>query len=53
MNKVYCQHVIGVWAAPLVNRLIGLVVKVSASRVVDPGFNSCLRWDFLGIKSCH
>ena len=26
--------------------LVGLVVKASASRVVDPGFASCLRQDF-------
>ena len=30
------------------NRLVGLVVKASASRVEDPGFKSRLRQDFLG-----
>ena len=28
------------------DHLVGLVVKASASRVEDPGFESCLRWDF-------
>ena len=28
--------------------LVGLVVKVPASRAEDPGFKSCLRWDFFG-----
>ena len=27
-------------------RLVGLLVKVSAWRAEDPGFKSCLRWDF-------
>ena len=30
------------------NHLVGLVVKVSASRAEDPGLESCLRWDFSG-----
>ena len=30
----------------LQNRLVGLVVKASASRAEDPGFESRLRWDF-------
>ena len=29
-------------------RLVGLVVKASASRAEDPGFESRLRWDFSG-----
>ena len=29
----------------------GLVVKASASRAEDPGFESRLRWDFSGAKS--
>ena len=33
------------------DRLVGLVVKASASRVEDPGFESCLRWDFSGVES--
>ena len=32
-------------------RLIGLVVKVSASRAEDPGFKSRLQWDFSGVES--
>ena len=30
------------------NRLLGLLVKASASRAEDPGFESRLRWDFSG-----
>ena len=33
------------------NRLVGLVVKVSASRVEDPGFESRLSRDFFGVES--
>ena len=33
------------------DRLVGLVVKVSASRAEDPGFESRLRRDFFGIES--
>ena len=33
------------------DRLIGLVVKASASRAEDPGFESCLSQDFFGVKS--
>ena len=32
----------------LPHRLVGLVVKASASRAEDPGFESRLRWDFSG-----
>ena len=32
-------------------RLVGLVVKASASRVEGPGFESRLRRDFFGVKS--
>ena len=28
------------------DRLVGLVVKASASRAEDPGFESRFRWDF-------
>ena len=31
-----------------VNRLVDLVVKVSASRMADLGFDSRLQWDFSG-----
>ena len=33
------------------HRLVGLVVKVSASRAEDPGFESRLRRDFSGVES--
>ena len=32
-------------------RLVGLVVKVSASRAEDPGLGSRLRRDFFGVES--
>ena len=32
------------------DRLVGLVVKASASRVEDPGFEFRLRRDFLGLS---
>ena len=34
-----------------VDRLIGLVVKGSALRAEDPGFESCLHRDFSGVES--
>ena len=37
----------------LVNRLVGLVVKASASRAEDPGFESRFRRDFSGVESYH
>ena len=33
------------------HRLVGLVVKASASRPEDPGFESRLHWDFSGVES--
>ena len=33
------------------DHLVGLVVKASASRTEDPGFESRLRRDFFGVKS--
>ena len=33
------------------HRLVGLVVKASASRAEDPGFESRLRRDFFGVES--
>ena len=33
------------------NRLVGLVVKASASRAEGPGFESHLRRDFFGVES--
>ena len=34
-----------------VDRLVGLVVKASASRAEGPGFESRLRRDFFGVES--
>ena len=40
-----------VMAFPLLgDRLVGLVVNASASRAVDPGFESRLRRDFFGVE---
>ena len=36
---------------PLLHRLLGLVVKASASRAEGPGFESRLRRDFFGVES--
>ena len=36
---------------PSFDHLIGLVVKASAWRAEDPGFESHLRWDFFGVES--
>ena len=33
------------------DRLVGLVVKASASRAEGPGFESRLRRDFFGVES--
>ena len=35
----------------LKDRLVGLLVKASASRTEDHGFESRLRWDFFGVES--
>ena len=35
------------------DHLVGLVVKASASRAEDPGFESRLRWDFSGVEACQ
>ena len=40
---------VGLLASP--DRLVGLVVKASAPRVEDPGFESRLRRDFSGVES--
>ena len=34
----------------MIDRLIGLVVKASASRAEGPGFESRLRRDFFGVE---
>ena len=36
---------------PSLDRLVGLVVKASASRAEGPGFESRLRRDFFGVES--
>ena len=36
---------------PSFHRLVGLVIKASASRAEDPGFESRLRRDFFGVES--
>ena len=38
-------------ALKAIHRLVGLVVKASASRAQDPGFESRLRRDFFGVES--
>ena len=43
-------HVTGPWAALKKDRLVGLVVKGSASRTEDPGFEFRLRRDFSGLS---
>ena len=35
----------------LSDRLVGLMVKASASRAEDPGFKSRFRRDFFGVES--
>ena len=35
----------------ILDRLVGLMVKVSASRAEDVGFESRLRWDFFRVES--
>ena len=35
----------------VIDRLVGLVVKASASRAEGPGFESRLRRDFFGVES--
>ena len=35
----------------IIDRLVGLVVKASASRAEGPGFESRLRQDFFGVES--
>ena len=39
------------WKSITAYRLVGLVVKASASRAEDPGFESRLRRDFSGVES--
>ena len=45
----YCILCVSRKRSPARDRLLGLVVKASASRAEDPGFDSCLRrGDFSG-----
>ena len=45
MPKALC------WETAYVDPLVGLVVKASASRAEDPGFESRLFRDFFGVES--
>ena len=47
---VYLLLVISTSPQYAINRLVGLVVKWSASRAEDPGFESHLRRDFSGSR---
>ena len=50
--SVYCHWVrLQVESATSISLLVGLVVKVSASRAEDPGFESRLRRDLSGVES--
>ena len=52
-SPVSVQHLSGVVSCStlFLDRLDGLVVKASASRAEDPGFESRLRRDFSGVES--
>ena len=47
-DRNWLTKVLDTWK---VDRLVGLVVKASASRAEDPGFESRLRRDFSGVES--
>ena len=47
----YTLYVLSLHPSPSEDRLVGLVVKVSASRAEGPGFESRLRRDFFGVES--
>ena len=51
MNSISIVTVLVTAVATVVDRLVGLVVKASASRAEDPGFESRLRRDFFGVES--
>ena len=52
LQPTYALHCSNTSAiSPFINRLVGLVVKASASRAEDPGFESRLRQDFFGVES--
>ena len=44
-------NALSVGTTTLMDCLVGLVVKASASRAEDPGFESRLRRDFFGVES--
>ena len=46
------RQIINAWVSlSVLDRLVGLVVKASASRAKGPGFKSRLRRDFFGVES--
>ena len=45
------SQLVAVAVAVAIDRLIGLVVKASASRAEDPGFEPRLHRDFCGVES--
>ena len=55
LYQVTCQHVLPFSLEPQQwyprDGLVGLVVKASASRAEDPGFDSRLRRDFFRVES--
>ena len=50
-SQQHCTQVTSPDPVSWLNRLIGLVVKASASRAEDPGFESRLHWNFFGVES--
>ena len=47
LNRITCSVLFSLWRLTAnCHRLVGLVVRASASRVEDPGFESRLRRDF-------
>ena len=50
LSTVSSEMLIG-WLFCLLVRLVGQVVKASASRAEGPGFESRLRRDFFGVES--
>ena len=45
------QTLVTIFCSYIPDRLVGLVVKASASRAEDPGFEPRLRRDFFGVES--
>ena len=46
IQRLSCSILVLLW-----DRLVGLVVKAPASRAEDPGFESRLRREFIGVES--